>query len=229
MPDDRSPAQRSRTMAAIRSKDTRLELLVRSALHAQGVRFRLDQRIKCNGRTIRPDLVFSKSGVAVFLDGCFWHGCVDHCRLPSSNRDYWEQKIERTRVRDRRTDTDLSREGWTVVRHWEHESPENIATSISSILGRQVTPRRGAHSAMPEHGASMYGNQGCRCDICRAGKAAQQRALMARYKEAGGRGIHGTPYRYDTGCRCDRCRTAHNEKSRAWKQKKRALKSNEAS
>lgn len=75
---------------------------------------------------------------------------------------------------------------------------------------------------MAEHGTvGMYGNHGCRCDPCRAANAAYQRELMARYRASGGRGEHGTSYRYDTGCRCASCREAHNAKSRAWKQKRR--------
>lgn len=76
---------------------------------------------------------------------------------------------------------------------------------------------------MAEHGTvGMYGNHRCRCDKCRAANAAYQRDLMQRYRALGGRGEHGTPYRYDTGCRCGDCRAAHNEKSREWKRKRRA-------
>jgi hypothetical protein len=78
--------------------------------------------------------------------------------------------------------------------------------------------------AKARHGSlGMYGNHGCRCAECRAANAAYQRELMARYKREGGRGEHGTSYRYDTGCRCDACRRAHNEKSRKTKKRLRRL------
>jgi hypothetical protein len=76
------------------------------------------------------------------------------------------------------------------------------------------------------HGTlSRYSNQGCRCVDCRAANATYQRELIARYAAQGGRGEHGTPYRYDTGCRCEECRDAHNRKSREYKRRRRAAES----
>lgn len=123
-------------MAAVRSRDTTPERLVRSALHRAGVRFRLRQKIELPTRAVTPDLVFRRARVAVFIDGCYWHGCPEHCRMPASNRDYWNDKIERNRDRDRRTDTELHDAGWTVVRHWEHEAPDDVARAIATALGR---------------------------------------------------------------------------------------------
>jgi len=69
----------------------------------------------------RPDFVFPRLKVAVFIDGCFWHSCPKHCRLPASNKDYWNRKIERNRIRDKKTSKALRKKGWTVIRIWEHE------------------------------------------------------------------------------------------------------------
>jgi DNA mismatch endonuclease (patch repair protein) len=75
--------------------------------------------------------VFRRARVAVFVDGCFWHGCPDHFRPPRTNADYWGPKVERNRARDRDTDDRLLVEGWTVVRVWEHEA---VATALARIL-----------------------------------------------------------------------------------------------
>jgi DNA mismatch endonuclease (patch repair protein) len=133
--DDRSAADRSRTMAAVRSTDTTPERSVRRALHHLGVRYRLGQVIPAGGRRVRPDLVFKGARVAVFVDGCFWHGCPDHCRRPGSNVDYWNAKIERNQARDARTAEALREAGWTVVRVWEHEPPGEAAMALAALLG----------------------------------------------------------------------------------------------
>lgn len=69
----------------------------------------------------KPDFVFPKNKVAVFIDGCFWHGCLKHCRMPSSNKKYWEQKIARNVQRDKKVAKELRLIGWQVVRFWEHD------------------------------------------------------------------------------------------------------------
>lgn len=75
--------------------------------------------------TGRPDFVFPRLKIAVFIDGCFWHRCPNHCRLPASNKDYWNSKIERNRIRDKKTSKALREKGWTVIRIWEHEIKTN--------------------------------------------------------------------------------------------------------
>jgi DNA mismatch endonuclease (patch repair protein) len=85
----------------------------------------------------RPDFVFARERVAVFVDGCFWHGCAKHCRMPASNRKYWLAKIERNIRRDRATRKTLRAEGWRVVRVWEHElkaRPAAVVRRIATIL-----------------------------------------------------------------------------------------------
>lgn len=69
----------------------------------------------------KPDFVFRKTRIAVFIDGCFWHGCPKHCRMPATNRDYWDRKIGRNLERDKKVKRELRKAGWTVVRVWEHE------------------------------------------------------------------------------------------------------------
>ncbi|RMH24522.1 MAG: very short patch repair endonuclease [Planctomycetota bacterium] len=126
-------------MRRVRARDTSCELALRRALHARGLRYRL--RIDLPGR---PDVVFVAARVAVFVDGCFWHGCPEHCRRPASNRDYWRAKIERNMARDARVTRELSAAGWRVVRLWEHEvgaSPARCAARVEGIVRRRLRPR----------------------------------------------------------------------------------------
>jgi DNA mismatch endonuclease (patch repair protein) len=107
-------------MQANRSFDTRLEEMLRSKLHILGLRFRkhanVDVALRC-----KADVVFRRARVCVFVDGCFWHGCRTHFRLPYVNAKWWEEKIEDNRRRDRRKTAALRRRGWIVVRIWEHQ------------------------------------------------------------------------------------------------------------
>jgi DNA mismatch endonuclease (patch repair protein) len=89
----------------------------------------------------RPDFVFAKERVAVFVDGCFWHGCAKHCRMPASNRKYWLGKIARNMKRDRVTRKALRQEGWKVVRVWEHElktRPQSVVNRVAKALNRAL-------------------------------------------------------------------------------------------
>ncbi len=138
--DDRSPAARSRTMAAVRSSNTTPEREVRSALHRLGVRYRLGQQIAVGTRRVKPDLAFKGARVALFVDGCFWHGCPDHCRIPATNASYWTQKIRRNRERDTVIDSELEAAGWRVIRAWEHSTPASVARRVTLTL-RSRPPR----------------------------------------------------------------------------------------
>jgi DNA mismatch endonuclease, patch repair protein len=113
---------RSRNLAAIRRTDTKPEIALRSALHRAGLRFRKDLRLDLKDGRVRPDIVFTKRQVAVFVDGCFWHVCPQHGREPTNNEWYWTPKLRRNVERDRRADKLLNQAGWTVIRVWEHES-----------------------------------------------------------------------------------------------------------
>ncbi|MDT0392235.1 very short patch repair endonuclease [Streptomyces dubilierae] len=125
---------RSRNMAAIKRRDTKPERIIRSLLHAAGKRYRVDLRLKLQGANPRPDIVFTRARVAVFVDGCFWHCCPDHGRQPGVNGGYWGPKLARNVARDRAADEALETAGWTVVRVWEHEEPDKAAARIIGVL-----------------------------------------------------------------------------------------------
>jgi DNA mismatch endonuclease, patch repair protein len=124
------PQARREIMRANRRRDSGPERALRSALHRAGLRFRVDHPIRTPGRRpIRPDVVFTGRHVAVFVDGCFWHGCPIHGTQPATNHVYWTEKIKANRDRDRSTTTALEENGWTVLRFWEHDDPQ-IATEL---------------------------------------------------------------------------------------------------
>jgi DNA mismatch endonuclease (patch repair protein) len=125
-------------MAAIRRADTKPEVALRSALHRAGLRFRKDLRLDAGGIKPRPDVVFTKQRVAVFVDGCFWHSCPEHGREPRVNTDYWTPKLMRNRERDRTQTRALSAHGWTVVRLWEHQPLEEMTRAVLNACGRDV-------------------------------------------------------------------------------------------
>jgi len=127
-------AQRSRNMAAVRRTDTKPEVDLRKALHARGLRFRKDYRLDLPGGRVRPDIVFTRRQLAVFVDGCFWHVCALHATSPKDNAAFWRTKLERNVERDRLVDSILINAGWRVVRVWEHESPTEAAVRISRLL-----------------------------------------------------------------------------------------------
>jgi len=126
-------------MVGNRRRDSGPELLIRSALHRAGHRFRVDLPIRVPGRRpVRPDVVFTRAKVAVFVDGCFWHGCSEHGRSPRTNSTYWTAKIELNQNRDQIQTEVLARLGWVVVRIWEHEDPDAAAADIIAALRRQA-------------------------------------------------------------------------------------------
>jgi DNA mismatch endonuclease (patch repair protein) len=120
------------------SGDTQLELRVRSALHRSGLRFRKALRLRVGDISVRPDVVFTRARVAVFLDGCFWHGCPEHGTSPRVNSRYWGEKLARNFARDQRVDEALAAEGWTVLRFWEHEAPDEIARAVVQAVNAQA-------------------------------------------------------------------------------------------
>lgn len=125
---------RGRNLAAIHRADTQPERALRSELHARGRRFRKDFRIDLPRGRVRPDLVFTRARVAVFVHGCFWHVCPVHGRWPTSNEWYWAPKLRRNVERDRLADAALEAAGWRVVRVWEHESVKAAADSVERAL-----------------------------------------------------------------------------------------------
>jgi DNA mismatch endonuclease (patch repair protein) len=109
-------------MKGNRRADTKPEVAIRSALHSLGFRFRKDHSIEAGQIRVKADLVFTRKRVAVFIDGCFWHGCPEHGRTPKANVHYWGPKLQRNTRRDRLVTEALERDGWVVLRLWEHES-----------------------------------------------------------------------------------------------------------
>jgi DNA mismatch endonuclease (patch repair protein) len=128
---------RSRNMAAIRRSDTTPEIAVRSILHSRGHRYRKDHRLDLGSVKPRPDIVFTRRKVAVFIDGCFWHACPKHSKPPANNSDYWGPKLAANVERDRRYDEALSANGWKVIRAWEHESPTEVVARVEDALARR--------------------------------------------------------------------------------------------
>ena len=116
-------------MSTLARRDTSPELALRRELHARGLRYRVQLKVPGNKRrTI--DIAFTRARLAVYLDGCFWHGCPEHGRRPHTNRDWWDWKIARNQERDRSTDDELGKLGWEVLRFWEHEAPASAADKV---------------------------------------------------------------------------------------------------
>lgn len=120
-------------MRANPRRDTKPERELRSQLHGRGLRYRVDYP-PVPGLRRRADIVFPRAKVAIFVDGCFWHGCPDHYRAASKNADYWNSKRTENAARDQRTDDALSQAGWQCVRIWEHEDMVVVANRIAALL-----------------------------------------------------------------------------------------------
>lgn len=132
-----------RQMQSNRARDTKPELALRSRVHQMGLRYRVATRPEPGIRRT-ADMVFTRARVAVFMDGCYWHGCPDHYRPARRNEKFWREKIDGNRVRDGETDRLLHDAGWLVVRVWEHEEPEAAAERVRQA----VTFRSGAARAV---------------------------------------------------------------------------------
>lgn len=126
--DVMTPEQRSRCMSRIRGKDTGPELLLRKALWHTGFRYRLYAKLPG-----KPDLVFLRKKLAVFVDGCFWHGCPLHATRPKGNRPFWDRKLTGNVIRDRKITATLESTGWIVMRFWEHEVTDDIDNVVDQI------------------------------------------------------------------------------------------------
>lgn len=135
-----------RRMQLQRTRDTRPELALRRRLHAMGLRYRVDYQPLPDLRR-RADIVFTRAKVAVFVNGCFWHGCPEHGhREHRINEWYWPDKIARNKVKDAETDARLRNADWTVIRVWEHDGVNGTALLIESIV------RQGSHHEKPAAG-----------------------------------------------------------------------------
>lgn len=140
MTDTFSPEERSEIMRKVKSKDTSLELRIRSALHRRGLRFRLAYPLPG-----KPDIVFVRSRVVVFVDSCFWHGCPKHVRMPKANAEYWIHKIARNARRDSEVKSRYKRRGWKLLRFWEHQLKRDFEGCVSRVE-KAVRSRTGNRS-----------------------------------------------------------------------------------
>lgn len=120
-------------MLANGRRDTKPEMAVRRAVHSRGLRYVVDAR-PLPWLNRRADLVFTRARVAVFVDGCYWHGCPEHGTKARANADYWAPKIAGNIARDRDTDRRLAAAGWAVVRAWEHEDPDDVALAVVTAV-----------------------------------------------------------------------------------------------
>lgn len=127
-----SPTAR-KVMQGNRGRDTKPELAVRRILHARGLRYRVNARVEPDLRRT-ADLLFSGARVAVFIDGCFWHGCPEHYTASRTHPEYWSAKIAGNMSRDAETKAILEARGWTVLRLWSHVSATNLADVIESAV-----------------------------------------------------------------------------------------------
>ena len=124
----------SSVMKGNSKRETKPEVRLRSSLHRMGLRFRKNHSIAVEGVTVRPDVVFTRQKLAVFVDGCFWHMCPLHATNPRSNANYWARKLERNVERDRIGDSRLTQAGWTVLRVWEHEEVVDAALRVEQAV-----------------------------------------------------------------------------------------------
>ncbi|MCC6174089.1 MAG: DNA mismatch endonuclease Vsr [Chloroflexi bacterium] len=122
-------------MRSTRQSGTVAEQRIRTEFEAEGLRYQVDQRV-LPGLRRRADFVFTAARIAIFVDGCFWHGCPEHATWPKANAAWWRTKIETNRARDRDTNRRLTGLGWTVIRIWEHEDSVAAARRVSDLVHR---------------------------------------------------------------------------------------------
>lgn len=130
----------TRVMRANPRSGTKPEVAIRSLLHRAGKRFRKDYPIRVGGQLTRPDIVFPRQKIAIYIDGCFWHACPKHRTTPKHNAWYWLPKLRRNAERDRYATARLRRQGWQVVRAWEHEDASAVLSRTLKVLGADPCP-----------------------------------------------------------------------------------------
>ncbi|NBT57843.1 very short patch repair endonuclease [bacterium] len=130
-----SQSKRSEVMSRIRSKGNKTtEVPLQKAMRIAGVKgWRRHLPVQIGSRSVRPDFVFPRQRIAVFVDGCFWHGCPEHGTRPKSNREFWDQKLESNIARDIRVGKALKSSGWIVLRFWEHSVKRDSAKCAGKI------------------------------------------------------------------------------------------------
>lgn len=122
-----------RSMSSNRGRDTGPELRLRSALHRAGFRYRVNAK-PAYGPRVKVDILFTRARVAVFVDGCFWHGCQKHRTIPKTNAAFWRMKIVGNCVRDEQVSEALIAAGWAVLRIWEHEPLDQAVSKVVAAL-----------------------------------------------------------------------------------------------
>ena len=127
--DTVSKRKRSEIMRAIRSKDSQIENLLRKELRKRKIRFKANI-VSLPGK---PDIVFARKKLAIFIDSCFWHGCKSHCRIPQANRKYWMAKIGGNKLRDEKVNAIYRKMDWKVLRFWEHQIKKNPQQCVNKI------------------------------------------------------------------------------------------------
>jgi DNA mismatch endonuclease (patch repair protein) len=134
-------------MSRVKGQNTGPELKLRKTLWSLGLRYRLGYKLPG-----KPDLVFVSAKVAVFVDGCFWHACPLHGKVPQTNQVFWAEKILKNKLRDNHVNMELAKLGWTTIRFWEHEIKKDICTCSNRIIkaieekGKHGTPVKAAGS-----------------------------------------------------------------------------------
>lgn len=169
-------------MQANKRKDTKPELLLRRELHRRGLRYRVDYPILPGSRR-RADIVFPRLRLAVFVDGCSWHGCPKHGTLSrsSTNATYWSNKIATNVERDRDTNERLAAAGWTVLRLWEHEPPLVAADAVDALVQRLS----GQRTATRAQSCKWHDSQRPQGNASAAGTAARRRSVRSPSRTAG--------------------------------------------
>jgi len=125
-------------MSTLARRDTAPEMALRGELHRRGLRFRVQLRVPGNNRR-RIDIAFPRARLAVYVDGCFWHGCPDHHVQPKTNRDWWRWKVELNKSRDDDTDRLLHEAGWASLRFWEHEPVRDAADRVQETYAERIS------------------------------------------------------------------------------------------
>jgi DNA mismatch endonuclease (patch repair protein) len=126
-------------MKAAKPRDTAPEKALRSALQRKGLRFRIDEK-PIGGLNRRADIVFRPTRVAIFVDGCFWHGCPIHGTQAKANAEFWARKLKQNQERDVDTISRLEAAGWMAIRVWEHEDPEEASQRIYDMVVARKQP-----------------------------------------------------------------------------------------
>lgn len=122
-------------MSKIRQTGTDAEIALRREIHHLGLRYRVGYEVLKKPRRV-ADVAFPGRKIAIFVDGCFWHGCPEHATWPKRNADFWRQKIEANRRRDAETNARLQANGWTALRFWSHESPVEAAQTVARVVAK---------------------------------------------------------------------------------------------